>query len=339
MVLVQVVASAAPAPEIDALFQTTEGWNGADGSHSVDLGGGKILWTYADTIVGKIADGKRTDATIVNNTVGIQERGKVTFTVKRDAAGKPEALIVPADGKGWYWIQSGMVSAGKLYLFMSQIDKDKGDGVFAFKQIGEWIGEIPNYKENPLKWKVNQVKIPFADYSKPRGLTFGGGVAEKGGDFYVYGTEAGKILTARVPKKSVLDFDKWRFFDGTNWTLDWRLAAGKAKDFADNCSCTYDSKLKKWLLVYTENGLSSKIMVRSGANPWGPWSEPEVAYDSPEMRRDKNLFCYAAMAHGVLQKPGELVISYEVNSFDFWQIFRDPTLYWPQFVRVKLKTS
>lgn len=338
-VLLQTVASAAPAPEIDALFQTIDDWNGADGSHSVDLGGGRILWTYADTIVGKIRDGKRTEATIVNNTVGIQERGKVKFTVKRDEAGKPEALIVPADGKGWFWIQSGMVSSGRLYLFMSQIEKDKGDGVFAFKQTGEWIGEIPNYKDDPLKWKVNQVKIPFADYTKSRGLTFGGGVTEKGGDFYVFGADEGRILTARVPKKAVLDFSKWRFFDGTNWTLDWRLHAAEIKDFADNCSCTYDSKLKKWMLVYTENGLSSKIMLRTAPNPWGPWSAPEVAYDSPEMKRDKNLFCYAAMAHSTLQKPGELIISYEVNSFDFWQIFRDPTLYWPRFVRVKLKTS
>ena len=35
----------------------------------------------------------------------------------------------------------------------------------------------------------------------------------------------------------------------------------------------------------------------------------------------------------------ELVISYVVNSFDFWQVARQAELYWPRFVRVTLVTS
>ena len=35
----------------------------------------------------------------------------------------------------------------------------------------------------------------------------------------------------------------------------------------------------------------------------------------------------------------DVVVSYVVNSFDFWQVARDARLYWPRFVRVRLVPS
>ena len=101
-----VVKSAARVPELDALFARTEGWIGADGAYSVALSSGRTLWLFSDTWVGEIREGRRTGATIVNNTVGVQETlgEPVTYTVARDGAGKPSALIVPADGRGWFWL-------------------------------------------------------------------------------------------------------------------------------------------------------------------------------------------------------------------------------------------
>src|SRR5437588_10715059 len=102
-----VVRSAAPARDLDALFQSTDGWIGADGAYSVALSPRRTLWLFSDTWVGKVRDGRRTDATIVNNTVGVQEGsgGRLTYTVARGRDGKPSALIVPADGRGWFGLQ------------------------------------------------------------------------------------------------------------------------------------------------------------------------------------------------------------------------------------------
>jgi hypothetical protein len=78
------VESAAPAPDLDALFDRADGWIGADGAYSVVPSPKRILWLFSDTWVGKIRGGRRTDATIVNNTVGV--RGgvgeRVTYTGK-----------------------------------------------------------------------------------------------------------------------------------------------------------------------------------------------------------------------------------------------------------------
>ena len=57
------------------------------------------------------------------------------------------------------------------------------------------------------------------------------------------------------------------------------------------------------------------------------------------MSRDGKVFCYGAKAHAGLSSGQDLVVSYVVNSFDFWQVAREAKLYWPRFVRVTLERS
>jgi hypothetical protein len=57
------------------------------------------------------------------------------------------------------------------------------------------------------------------------------------------------------------------------------------------------------------------------------------------MIRDKRVICYGAKAHPVLSSGQDLVVSYVVNSFDFWLVAHEASLYWPRFVRVTLVPS
>ena len=57
------------------------------------------------------------------------------------------------------------------------------------------------------------------------------------------------------------------------------------------------------------------------------------------MSRDKKVFCYGAKAHPALSSGEDWVVSYVVNSFDFWQVAREARLYWPRFVRLTLVSS
>ena len=110
-----------------------------------------------------------------------------------------------------------------------------------------------------------------------------------------------------------------------------------AGDIASEYSVTLLGQ--RYLAIYTERGLSPRIMGRTASHPCGPWSAPAVLYECPEMSRDKKVFCYAAKAHPALSSGQDLVVSYVVNSFDFWQVAREAKLYWPQFVRVSLAAS
>src|SRR5262249_2242025 len=146
-----VVQSAVPAPDLDALFQRADGWIGADGAYSVALSPGRTLWLSGDPWGGKVRDGRGTDGTIVNNTVGVQEGagGRLTYSVARGPGGKPAALIVPADGRGWFWLQAGVADRGRLSLFLNQVEKTDDKSVFGFRSIGLWLGTGANADPPP----------------------------------------------------------------------------------------------------------------------------------------------------------------------------------------------
>lgn len=335
-----------PAPELTALFQSREGWIGGDGAYSVSLSPTRTLWFFSDTWVGKIKDGKRTDATIVNNSVGLQEavdgHSKMTFVVRRDKQEKPQALIVPADGRGWYWLQAGVFCNQKLYLFLAQIEKTEGTGVLSFKQVGQWLGTVENPFDSPEQWHIQQKSLPSVSFSKERQLSFGAATLVHEGMVYVYGVEESRrpgqpqrsLVVARVKAQEIDRLTSWQFHTEKGWRSEPQGLLKLADNMATELSVHYQPDDKRFYLVYTENGLSPRILLRTAPAPEGPWSKSSVLYTCPEMKRDKNLFCYAAKAHPHLANKNELVITYLVNSLDFWQVARDVTLYWPKCVRV-----
>ncbi len=362
---------ARPAPQLDALFQRTEGWIGADGAYSVALKPDRILWLFSDTWVGKVRDGKRAEATIVNNSIALQDgRGpaaKVRFFHGQNAQGKPAAWITPVDGRGWFWLQAGALVQGKLYLFLTQVEKSGKPGVFGFRLIGVWLGIVANPQDEPASWRIRQEKLPFAEFSQRRTLSFGAAALADGDFLYVYGfDEDGKVgglgdelsrrmVLARAPADKVEDFAAWRFFGDGRWNSSAKQLGSLAGGFAPEFSVSYLRGGKRYVAVYTELGLSPRILARTAPAPWGPWSEPVKLYECPEMARDKKLFTYAAKAHPALSTHDELgdelgddrgdqlgdhlVITYVVNSFDFWQVAADARLYWPRFVRVQWKAQ
>ena len=340
---------AEPMPEMDALFRPTDGWIGADGAHSVDLTNQRTLWLYSDTWVGKVRNGKRTDATMVNNTLAIQEgrgpKAHVEFIIRRDAQGKPTAFIAPADGNGFNWLQAGAMVDNKVILLLSQIEKTKAGGAFGFKQVGQWLGIVTNPLDAPLTWKIEQHKLANVLFASKRTLTWGAALLVDGDYFYVYGTDEDArtfggpdrhVILARVPLHEAADVKAWRYFGKDGWKTDFHEAARIANEMASEGSVTYIPALKHYVLVYTQIGFSDKIRARTAPNPWGPWSEPVTVFQCPDVSWDKRIFCYAAKAHGEQTTANELIVTYADNSFDFWHVAADARLYWPRFVRVPI---
>jgi hypothetical protein len=246
---------AAPDEEMNALFQRRDGWIGADGNYSVPLWQGKTLWLFSDTWVGKIDNGKRVDATIVNNSAAVQEgvgkEAKVRFFVRRQAEGKPAALISPANGQGWFWLQSGIRIGPQLYLFLAQIEKTDDPGVFGFRGIGQWLAVIDNPDAEPTQWRIEQQKLPFVVFSPKRELNFGTALARLGDNVYVFGTDDQRsegaasrhLVVARVPAAKLADFSAWRFLTQGDWAAKADGCRGLFDGMATEGSVTFLPRL------------------------------------------------------------------------------------------------
>jgi hypothetical protein len=346
--VVPVFGEAQPLPEMDALFQQKDNWIGGDGVYSVALTPERTLWLFSDTWIGSVRNGKRTNASMVNNTLALQEghgaNSKLQFIVRHDAGGKPTAFLTPEDQRGWFWPWSSACLGQRLFLFLTQVEKNGAGGAFGFRQIGHSLGVVTNPLAPPLEWRVEQHPLPCTEFSTECHIAFGAANVVAGEYLYVYGTRedikpGGReryLVVARVPTNDVADFSAWRYFADGQWDTDFHKASGLANRMATEFSVSFLPKLGQYVLVYTDRGLSPRIEVRTAPTPWGKWSAPATVFRCPEMGKDKNVFCYAAKAHPSEGGDDALIVSYVANSYDFRQVMADASLYWPRFVRVPL---
>ena len=338
------------APLFNSLFRAEKGWTGADGAYSLKLSDNKVLWLFGDTFIGDIKNGKRCNWELVNNSIAIQDginpiTAKVKFFWGKEMEGKPSAFILPEDNKGWYWFYDGVRTKKGLYLFLMHIERTSEKDVFGFRQIGSSVAFVNNLDDNPENWVIIQKRIPFSGDCKKSSDQWGCSLFNDGKYTYIYGVREVKegngnvkyMLIARTGSDDLLDFDKWRFLSGDKWVAEAKNAENQLKDIPNEYSVSYLPTLKKFILVYSEQGFSRKILSRFSTSPYGPWGAPVCVYECPESDNEKGIFCYAGKAHPELSKdPGELIITYADNTFDFQKLIEDAGLYWPIFVRVKL---
>ena len=337
------------APEIDAKFRPQEGWIGGDGAHSIDLGNNRTLWLFDDTWVGAVKDGRRSRARIIHNSAGIQcgPDSPCTFIVREDAKGKPVDLLRPEDGRGWLWFQNGIMVKDRLYLFLSQLDVPVEKYRPERASLGEWLAIVENPQDDPREWRVTQVRMPFSFYSHRRELSFGSGAVVEGEFLYVFGTDdrarlvsLNRDLTvARVPLDKIAEMSEWRFLRKGRWSHDFMDCDQIAFQMSSDLSVSYMPGLKKYLMVYTECDVSSRIVARTAPSPIGPWSESEILHTCKDAYGDQRLYSYAGKAHPSLSSDGKLVISYLTSSVDTWQVATDPRLFWPKFVSVGMREA
>lgn len=343
------VVKAETARELEAKFRQTDGWLGADGAFSAPLSETRTAWLFSDTWVGAVRDGKRKPVALVNNSVAIEERNgadmTVTFAIQRDALGKHQAIFVPPDGKGWFWLFGGCLLEGKLHVFLPRMEKSGAGGAFGFKGMDLWLGTVSNPLDEPTKWKITYQRVPFAEFNKAPRRSFGSAVLHVEKFLYIYGYEekpgkpfsTRRLLIARAPADKLTDFATWRFYAKGEWKRDVADATPMIDGLGTEFSVSYFPGLKRYVLVTTENALSDKIIGRFATAPEGPWSEPVLLYTCPEMKENKRVFTYAGKAHPHLSKGTDIVITYAVNSYDLAPVLNNADLYWPRFVRVTLK--
>ena len=278
------------APDLNSLFERQDGWIGGDGAVSVLLAPGRTLWLFSDTWVGKVRDGRRFDATIVNNTVAVQEasgnKAAVRFYIRRDPNNKPQAFLTPQNGPGWFWLQAATFDNQRLYVFLTQVERTNSPGSFGFRLAAQSLGVVGNPLETPTQWRVEQLKLPFAEFGSKHDVTFGAAVLQQHEFLYIYGVDdipqaLGRykyMILARAPRASIFEFSTWQFFADGRWIRDSKKATRLVGGVANDYSVTYYPQLKCYVLVYTEYGLSSRILARTAPAPWGPWSEAALIY-------------------------------------------------------------
>ena len=359
-----------PAPEWTNLFKREHGWFGGDGIFATPFNGkenipangaSKNLFWFSDSMIGEVSDSTNKTAVMVHNSLAVLSGDKpmedsIRFYWNTDSGHHPHTVFIPntisSQPGDYYWLGDGFVNTEKnntIYLFAYKMHNMDVSNDWSFKLTKTNLIVIsPDTEKLPYS-NSHQVELPFLspDSSNENG-SFGAGIfvntkvsgaPQPDGYVYVYGVKgkAKNMVVARVKPALFEDFNTWTFWNGTEWVRDEQEMKPIAEGVSNELSVSALPN-GKYALVYQLDGMSSHVVMQIGNSPVGPFGSVIKVYDCPEVKESKNYFTYNAKAHPSLSAPGELIISYNVNAFDFWnELNKNPTLYRPRFIRIKFK--
>lgn len=360
------------APEWDALFKRQHGWFGGDGIFAIPYNGvdtfsasdtSTVAFLFSDSMIGDIAnDSLQPGYSMIHNSIGLlkgrePKEENISFEYVKENKAAPGTLFEPvnppAEKGDIYWLGDGFMNPAldsSLFIF-GYVIHNTSDNDWGFAETANMLIEIPKNSKPPFK-AYKQTQTPFfikgtSDTASNQGSfgagifvnTASAGVKNADGYVYVYGVRGKKknIMAARVKPEEFRQFKQWRFYDGANWVSDISKAAN-ITDSASNEMSVTPLPDGRYLMVFTINGLGYDVGIRIGKTPYGPFGKVIKIYNSDTLQSlSKKIFSYNAKAHPAISKPGEILISYNVNSFDFHnEIKQFPDLYRPRFIRLKL---
>ena len=356
------------APEWAEMLRHKEGWIGADGIYSIGMNGvekpgqanetNTMFW-FSDCITGRIvADTLQDGWDLLHNSVAIVNRSNpnpdsIQFYYRKDNAGHSISMFEPHTPKSapgnYYWLGDGLFNHAldsTIYIF-SYLVKTVPGGIYPFDDVGLSLIAIPKGSKPPYT-DQRQYDTPFfLKDSQGRGKvvfgiavlsnTVGAGAPKPDGYIYVYGVRGSKkeLLLSRVKDVDFEKFSEWRFWDGAGWNESIHAAAALTDRISNEMSVSFmeDGRV---LAVYQLDTNSPNVMVQAAETPYGPFQPAKKIWETPEVFDSIDFYTYNAKAHPHLSKPGELLISYNVNSFNFLdQIVKHPFHLRPRFIRLK----
>ncbi len=358
------------ALEWTALFDRTEGWIAGDGIYSFGMDGNsrqgsatenlQTIFTFGDSLIGGVnPDGSyKPGLAMVNHCYAVLEGDKpdipkMQFLYNTDVEGRPS---------NWFdrnfWLGDSIVIDSVVYTTGVVVDPK------TWAMEGPWLIEVPirNGQVDFSGHRTKRVELFHKDGAFE--VLFGIGILNEGEDIYVYGVRDKKgepfyrrqLVVARAPRKSYGEVATWRFWSGERWSESIaecnRDEAALADAISNELSVTkmIDGKYDgKYILVYTEMCISEKLNYAVADSPYSKFSGTTTFYQCPEPKdfdaeikrkggEKANVVTYNAKAHPRLSKPGELLVSYNLNVFCLREgmIFAEKKYGFPRFVRLKL---
>jgi hypothetical protein len=236
------------------------------------------------------------------------------------------------------WLQDGVVIDQNLYLFPILV-KDEGE-IFKVHNVG--LIQTPIVHGRITYEEANYVSTPLQTKTSDGGtLFFGAGLLNninRDGYIYIYGYKdlnGRHLIVGRFLPEDILNFNHWTYFNGETFVDDINEVAPLIEGVSAELSMTYmpsGTFEGKYMLTVMENTTSGKISYALSDTPYGSFSEYTQIYQT-DVSHLRAAFTYNAKMHPVLSKPGEYIISYNVNS-TLVGALSDANIYYPRFIKI-----
>jgi hypothetical protein len=306
------------------------GWAASDGVYSAELPGHRIVWLMNDTFLGPVnADESMTNPGFIHGSILPAHHDGVPYTtITGGTQDAPESIASPpdaVDGDPWYWNADGIVDGGKLRVFQGRIGQTDGPPPWNFGWLGS---DIVTYSKDFTVEKITHT------YGEPGGVNWGNELVRCGGYIYIYGEQDSAMHVARARVGHLIDKD-WQFYTGDGWSDDPDSSVAITPDLGASYSVTPMNG--RFVLTTTSAAIFTdhQIYVASAPTPYGPFSDRTAVYTAPEGGQGNLYAPYNVAAHPEISKPGELIISYNVNSGNGDDLLANANNNRPRFVTIR----
>lgn len=338
---------ASPWQEADLLFRRDPCWVGGDGAYSVDLGGGRFLWMFGDSVIDPSGSHSRKSPGVkmIGNSIAIQKGSDPSAATMRffwkTAPDQSPAAFFPDSGKDRFWPGHGIRIRDRLLLFLMKV-KSTPEGI-GF-EVCDWKAVlVQNPDDDPPDWKMSwldtpsntlQVIVGSAGVLSDHGFVYAHGSKEPGGE---------RAFLVRWPESEAYNGNlahiEW--WDGHAWSDKEPSADNPAAVVINRAGSEFtvhrDPQSGKYLQIQCMGFGPADITMREAGRLVGPWSDPKKLYHPPEFDKPR-IMIYQGKAHPGLTG-ADLVLTYSTNSFDFQNLINDGEIYYPRFVRLFFKSE
>ncbi|MEU7577037.1 DUF4185 domain-containing protein [Streptomyces sp. NPDC041068] len=346
----------------------TDDWTGGDGTHSVRLPDGRVLWLFSDTFLGQVHappnpagqphTWRDTNTPMVRNSAVVMSR---SGTLRRTIAAP---LFPDPAPQQWRWPVAARVEP------RSPGSDEQVVRVLLWTRMasqGPWIYGVPVATEVatlslPDLRVENIVKVSDQQSvgDPEKRVLYGTTTVDDDGWTYVFGGTDAQATSrptshahvARVPHGRLAEASAWEYWDGEEWGRDNAsrsvLGDGRRKGVGSAFTVVRDEGT--YVLFTMAAGAEGLTTVTSywSCSPTGPWHGPSKGLEAP-LPRDgaarQDTAAYNPQVHAALGGKGRFVLSYDVNWLDATpanaqaNISRNVSLYRPRFVSLRLAAA
>lgn len=333
----QIRISAAPWEEAQRLFRADPRWLGGDGASSVDLGQGRVLWLFGDSLVDLAGSGSRRRASMVRNSVAIQsgyraDSARMSFFWKI-LGNRPRSFFREENGE-WYWPGSGVRIGDVLLIFLVRVRTADND--LGFEPAGWKAVLVPNPDSTPTLWGTRTLQ----GTESYRVLVGSASALVVDGFLYAVGSdETGRAAHAvRWPVDDAaagsLNRPQWWMGPGRGWVGALSRHDRPVPMFSDaqvEFSVHFEPDFKEFIQVQTRSWIDPCLAIRFARAMEGPWSAP-LCFSPPPVASPGGLLIYAGKAHTAFEGV-DLAFTCAVNTTSWERLMDDIDIYYPVVLR------
>lgn len=326
----------------DKFNQVDNGWCASDATISLPLPDGKTLWLFGDSFIGEktgMFSINPLHSRMINNSAVLEDSSSLTAYYQGTLA-NPFSFI-PADGNAFFWPEHAVIENDTLKVFAVRVTYyNNNNSGFNFKVGTTYIA----YYKYPGLTYITTKNIPSLTDTTMR---FGACICRSGEFTYIFGvkdtTSGGMtwplLYLARV-RQSV--DEPWEFYAGSDtWSGDCRNAKPLGDRPMSESFYVYE-KDGKFFLIMHEIWLVGKLYILEADKITGPWNR--VSSGGREtlfavIKPYPNLFSYNLFAHPHFVNDDKILISFNVNTSDFFSIYSDTRNYRARFYWLDVKNA